>query len=270
MPSSLLILLILLCSASEAAALRNYQEGQSLNKLAGLEALTIAQLTGHKTILVFLRAGQSQSLKAAKDLSQLVGKNKKLKIFALISSKEPLKLEELKTEFGQKLKFIGDKDYLFYRQLGITVLPTTIVLNKKRQLIKIYPGHTPNYLDRLKKLTLNKSQRLSKEEENKDPMLTIHRDLEKRHLIMAKKLAEKGLYGAAIAEYDKYLAKHPEHEAIRRKLIKVLIDDKQLSRAKRELTKLKKKNKPYFKLKKLIEKKEQQPSSSPRKRGSSK
>lgn len=182
------LLLLVLAPAARASAghLRNVEVGQPAPAFPAL-----AKSAGRPVLILYLREGQPLSVKALEAATRLHARHKGAVDFVLLKKgQEPI---------AAPFPVVFDEGERVYGSYGLTVLPTTIVLDKAHRVADVYPAFSREMEDYVED-ALRRARGLKVAEE-KEPSAAVA----SRETGLARKLLEHGRHAEALAEADKAL-----------------------------------------------------------------
>ncbi|MBL1218522.1 MAG: tetratricopeptide repeat protein [Planctomycetes bacterium] len=221
---------VLPASASETTMildeLRNVKVGEMVPafKLPGIDKTTYdsSQFKGKVLVVVYVSATQRSSERAAIDAHQLKKdlNNPSLEfIYVTTDLSKTTYYREFRDQHGihEPLLFDSARDY--YGDLGLIVLPTTIIIDKEGKLARVISSYKSDYPHVLRSyarhtLGLIDDGQLKQLLEIKDFDRTSPKSKAARHRATAQLLREKGLLQGAENELKEALKHDPENNEI--------------------------------------------------------
>lgn len=230
--------------AGHADELRNLERGQeapafNLSTLSG-EQISSESLRGKATILIFVAAEQSSSEKAARAAHELKQKlNREDVEFITVTADASRAVYFRRFRDGANIHspLLFDFERKLYGDLGLIVLPTTVILDKDWRLAHVISSVRSDYGHMLEAYVLHTLGEIDDDELAKQLETEVYernRDEDRiaRHRAAARLLRQRGLSEDAAGELQSALEIDPTNEDARLDLASVRIDQGKYDLAK--------------------------------------
>jgi peroxiredoxin/predicted negative regulator of RcsB-dependent stress response len=231
-----------------AEALRGLKVGDpapnfDLRAIDGQE-ITLQDLKGKVGILAFWRREQKNSQEALRDLEKIYQELKDKEIMVLAINGDRAKDQEIKevgVSYGLSYLLAGDEERNVYKDFGIIVLPSTIIIGPEGKLEYFTPIHPNNFFDRVRggiRVLLGEITPDQLEAElypKKLPERTEARKKAIKHLNLGRVILKSGSQERAIAEIEKSIQADPQFLDPHILLVRLFLKDKDITKASKEL-----------------------------------
>lgn len=207
--------LLLLCPAATSAQ-RRLTAGEKIPEFAVVDLVgkTFEHKLGDKRILMvaFLSAKRENTAKAATEIEEIVAevaaKGKKLDIVVVVDDPNTSYFKSDPADFSAgSFHVILDTDFKLWGKFGVIAAPTVIIGGKNDEILWVKAGHSYNFKPLLRAnlyraLGIPQNSQPDKSGEVKAVVNDTVAARAKRHVQMARRLAEKGRLDSAIRQME--------------------------------------------------------------------
>ena len=246
-----LIMGMFFVTPGSGAAFRNLEKGKpapdfTLKDMEDMDR-TLAAEKGKVVILSFVKAGQDRSVKTLNALEEVSGifRNEGVTVWGITSQTgDRAAIQELIDKLDLNYPILLDEGQKLYGELGLFILPSTMVVDKEGNYVHEYTSYSTDFQDTIVNdikvlLGIMSEEDVMKASAKKEIVQQSPEEKEaERNLQMAKVLLKRGFGTKALPKLEKALELNPSLVEARLISGEIYLKDEQYDKAREQFEKV--------------------------------